>query len=67
MCTTDAAMSGSSRRLQVAYYLQEQCGKAVSSFLRSDVTGAFSELPLDCSTLDGANDRAAGAVLLHPA
>ena len=67
MRTIDNAMSGSSRRLQVAYYLQGRCGAAVSSFLRSDVTGAFSELPLDCSTLKGATDRAAGSVLLYPA
>ena len=50
--------------VQVAYYLQERCGAAMSSFLRADVTGALSELPLDCSTLGGANDRAAGSVLL---
>ena len=63
MHTTSAiiqGLSGSRRRLQVAYYLQERCGAAVSSFLRLDVTGAFSELPLDCSTLNGANDRPAG-------
>ena len=55
-----------SRGLQVAYYLQERCGTAVSSFIRADVTGSFSELPLDCSTLNGTNDRAAGSRLLHP-
>ncbi|CAK0787201.1 hypothetical protein CVIRNUC_010417 [Coccomyxa viridis] len=48
----------------VAYYLQGRCGAAVSSFLRSDVTVAFSELPLNCSTLNGANDRAAAEPIL---
>lgn len=50
--------------LQVAYYLEGMCSAALSSFIASDVTGAFSDLPLNCSTMNGASDRAAGKVTL---
>ena len=45
---------------QVSYYLEGLCGGALQSFIASDVTGAFAGLPLNCSTMNGANDRAAG-------
>ena len=46
---------------QVSYYLEDWCAAAVSTFIAQDVTGAFAGLPLNCSTMNGANDRAAGA------
>ena len=53
--TTERLMSE-----QVSYYLQGLCGNALLSFIAKDVTGAFAGLPLNCSTMTGANDRAAG-------
>ena len=45
---------------QVSYYLQGLCSDALLSFIAEDVTSAFAGLPLNCSTMTGANDRAAG-------
>ena len=45
---------------QVSYYLEGLCGGALTSFIASDVIGEFAGLPLNCSTMNGANDRAAG-------
>lgn len=45
---------------QVSYYLDDLCTAAISTFIASDVTGAFAGLPLNCTTMNGANDRAAG-------
>ncbi|EIE20598.1 hypothetical protein COCSUDRAFT_44006 [Coccomyxa subellipsoidea C-169] len=44
---------------QVHHVLRELCGNAFDSFLADEVTGGFSELPLNGSTLSGVNDRAA--------
>ncbi len=46
--------------MQVHHVLRELCGNAFDSFLADEVTGGFSELPLNGSTLTGVNDRAAG-------
>ncbi|CAL5229420.1 g12742 [Coccomyxa viridis] len=48
----------------VSYYLQGLCGNALLSFIAKDVTGAFAGLPLNCSTMTGANDRAAASPIL---
>ncbi len=40
--------------------LGDLCGDAFNAFLADEVTGGFSALPLDGSTMKGVNDRAAG-------
>ncbi len=47
-------------KLQVSHLLGDLCGKDFETFLATEVTGGFSNLPLSGSTLTGVNDRAAG-------